>query len=149
MVDLVGTCPKHFWPDWIAEGDAAGEPETGNEYGWYTAHFRAAMIAPGNRFYVVAHGLLRGWAPVTRVGRDADGGYVICRRGGAVACTIGQPIAGFRGLRTRWWPREWERPFPDWRTKNVDRATLKRMAHDLHRSDHLSLQHELNPLEAG
>ena len=27
MSDLVGTCPKDFWLEWIAEGDAAGEPE--------------------------------------------------------------------------------------------------------------------------
>jgi hypothetical protein len=24
-MDLVGTCPKDFWLQWIAEGDAAGE----------------------------------------------------------------------------------------------------------------------------
>lgn len=24
MVDLVGTCPKDFWEEWIAEGDPAG-----------------------------------------------------------------------------------------------------------------------------
>ena len=35
MVDLVGTCPKGFWADWIAEGDAAGDPATGEEYGWW------------------------------------------------------------------------------------------------------------------
>jgi hypothetical protein len=35
MVDLVGTCPKDFWREWIAEGDAAGEPESGEEWGWF------------------------------------------------------------------------------------------------------------------
>lgn len=37
MADLVGTCPKDFWEEWLAEGDAAGDPPTGQEWGWYTA----------------------------------------------------------------------------------------------------------------
>ena len=52
---------------------------------------------------------------VTRAPVYPDGGP-ICRRGGAVACTIDEPIPGFRGLRKRWWRIEDERPFPDWRT---------------------------------
>ncbi len=111
MTDLVGTCPKSFWEEWIAEGDAAGDPETGVEWGWFTNHSLIRCIGPGDRFYVVAHGKLRGYAPVTRVTRGA-----ICRRGRAVAVTIDEPIPGFRGLRKRWWPRELERPFPNWRT---------------------------------
>lgn len=118
MVDLVGTCPKGFWGEWIAEGDAAGSPETGDEYGWWTKHSYAALIRPGDRFYIVAHGRLRGWAPVTRVVREGPS-WVICRRGKAVACTIDQPIAGFRGLEKRWWEREDERPFPDWKTAGL------------------------------
>ena len=66
-MDLVGTCPKGEFLAWIAEGDAVGEPYTGEEWGWYTSHSLAATIKPGDRFYVVAHGKLRGWAPVTRV----------------------------------------------------------------------------------
>src|ERR1017187_4978553 len=106
--DLVGTCPKDFWEEWIAEGDAAGDPVTGEEWGWYTGDRKAASIKPGDRFYVVAHGKLRGWAPVTRVEKCPDGSFVICRQGGAVACTISEPIPGFRGLRLRWWPRRSE-----------------------------------------
>lgn len=123
-MDLVGTCPKGFWREWIAEGDAAGDPETGEEWGWYTRHSLAASINPGERFYVVAHGLLRGWAPVTRVrgGRS----YVICRRGGAVACTIAEPVPGFRGLRARWWARPAETPFPDWQTAGIEAAPRPR-----------------------
>lgn len=117
MVDLVGTCPKDFWPEWIAEGDAAGEPATGEEWGWYTQHASMLrLIRPGDRFYVVAWGRLRGWAPVTRVTHSFIG-----RQGGAVACTIPEPIPGFRGLRERWWPRETEVPFPDWKTAGVER----------------------------
>ncbi len=100
---------------WIAEGDAAGDPETGEEWGWSTRFHMAGLIKPGERFYIVAHGLLRGWAPVTRVRRTATNNYCICREGGAVACTIEQPIRSFRGLRARWWEREAERPFPNWK----------------------------------
>lgn len=118
MTDLVGTCPKGFWQEWLAEGDAAGEPPTGEEWGWYTNHSRAALIEPGDRFYVVAWGRLRGYAPVTRVFRGQVG-WIICRRADAVACTIEADIPGFRGLRTRWWDRAAEGPFADWRTAGV------------------------------
>lgn len=114
MVDLVGTCPKDFWEEWIAEGDAAGAPETGEEWGWWTKDRLAPRTAPGDRFYVVAHGKLRGYAPVVAVRREGPS-WVICRRAGAVACTIETPIPGFRGLRIRWWDRAAERPFADWR----------------------------------
>ena len=110
MVDLVGTCPKDFWDEWIAEGDAAGEPETGEEWGWWTNHSFRRFIEPGDRFYVVAHGWLRGYAPVVRVDRGC-----IIRKGGAVAVTIEGPIPGFRGLRKRWWDRSIERPYHDWK----------------------------------
>lgn len=116
MADLVGTCPKDFWEEWIAEGDAAGTPESGEEWGWYTGDRKAASMKPGDRFYVVAHGKLRGWAPVTRVQHNPDG-FMICRRGNAVACTIPQPIPGFRGLRLRWWNRDEEQPFENWRQR--------------------------------
>lgn len=119
MPDLVGTCPKDFWPEWIAEGDSAGEPYTGEEWGWYTQHSLAATIKPGDRFYVVAHGKLRGWAPVTRVQGPEDSsdrsGWIICRRGDAIACTVPFAIPGFRGLRARWWDRNTEQPFENWR----------------------------------
>lgn len=110
MTDLVGTCPKDFWLEWIAEGDAVGEPESGEEWGWFTQHSYRTLIEPGDRFYVVAHGRLRGYSLVTAIW-----GGAIVRKGGAVACTIIQPVPGFRGLRKRWWPRSTEYPFPGWR----------------------------------
>lgn len=128
MTDLVGTCPLDFWEQWIAEGDAAGDAYTGEEWGWYTKSRDARLIGPGDRFYVVAHGRLRGYAPVTRVVDNTaqGGGFVICRRGNAVAVTIAETIPGFRGLLARWWPIVAERPFPDWRTAGVmDAATRK------------------------
>lgn len=118
MSDLVGTCPKDFWEEWIAEGDAVDDPYTGEEWAWFSHSSAIKRIHPGDRFYVVAHGKLRGWAPVTRIATDAWTGepVAICRRGGAVACTVPFPIPGFRGLRERWWNRESEIPFPDWRS---------------------------------
>jgi hypothetical protein len=113
-MDLVGTCPKDFWDEWLAEGDAAGEPETGTEWGWYTGDRKAKLMKPGDRFYVVAHGRLRGYATVVRIDCFPEG-FAIIRKGGAVACTIPQQIPGFRGLRYRWWNPEAELPFPGWR----------------------------------
>ena|ERR1043166_7693331 len=115
MVDLVGTCPKGFWHEWIVEGDAAGDPETGETWGWFTRHSFLSLIVPGDRFYVVCHGKLRGFAPVVGIERGTHGGAIL-RRGGAVACTIADPIPGFRGLRKRWWDRAREVPFPEWKT---------------------------------
>lgn len=124
-MDLVGTCPKNFWPEWIEEGDPAGSPETGEEWGWYTRHSSARLIVPGDRFYVVAWGRLRGYALVTRLHVDGHGGYVICRKGGAVACTIDKPIPGFRGLERPSWSRADERPFPEWQTEGVGMKPIK------------------------
>lgn len=115
MGDLVGTCPRDFFAEWILEGDLAGSPYSGDEWGWYTRSPMAGTIQVGERFYVVAHGKLRGFAPVTRVQNSGDGAYCICRRGDAVACTIQVPIPGFRGLRRVWWSRQEEVDFPDWR----------------------------------
>lgn len=124
MADLVVTVPKHMWFDWIAEGDAVGEPPSGEEWAFFLGG-TVPQIAPGERLYIVAHGLLRGYAPVTRVA-TRDGLHGICRKGGAVACTIDEVIPGFRGWRYVWWKREDERPFADWRTAFADPKTGRR-----------------------
>lgn len=146
MADLVVTCPKWFWKEWIAEGDAAGDPYTGEEWGWYTDG-RQPPIGPGDRLYVVAWNRLRGFAPVTAlrglsflpahgaehgcgVWIDVSAGpceafgaparqWCICRRGDAQAITIPDEIPGFRGLRRVWWSRDLEVAFPDWKTADV------------------------------
>ncbi len=114
MSDLVVTCPKGFFLDWIAEGDAAGEPYTGEEYGWFLGGY-PPPIEPGNRLYIVARGKLRGYAPVTRLASNGRQ-WVICRRGNAVAVTVRFEIKGFRGWRRRWWAYAEETAFPDWKT---------------------------------
>lgn len=63
MTDLVATCPKSFWREWIAEGDPAGTPWSGQRWGWYINGARPKIEA-GDRLYIVAHGRLRGYAPV-------------------------------------------------------------------------------------
>lgn len=119
MSDLVVTCPKGFWLEWIAEGDPAGTPASGTEWGWYLGGHRPP-INFGDRLYVVAWGRLRGFAPVT-VLRPVGGRnqWCICRRGSAVAVTIPETIPGFRGWRKRWWPREAEVEFREWQTEGV------------------------------
>lgn len=113
MSDVVVTVPKWFWPEWIAEGDAAGESPTGTEWAFYLGGTRPDADA-GDRCYIVAHGKLRGYAPVVRVSRT-ERGWAIVRAGGAVAVTVATPIPGFRGWRRRWWKRDQETPFPDWK----------------------------------
>jgi hypothetical protein len=75
-------------------------------------------ILPGERVYIVAHGKLRGYAPL--VGMEATcklrpGRACLMREGGAVAVTIPEPIVGFMGWRYRFWERNIEVPFPSWR----------------------------------
>lgn len=121
MSDLVGTCPKDFWEDWLREGGLPGDRDTGpwTEWSWYTNHSLALQAKPGDRFYIVAHGKLRGYAPVFKLEVPPEDNpsvkYAIIRRLGAVACTVPFAIQGFRGLRVRWWKREQEQPFENWR----------------------------------
>ena len=127
MADICVTVPKKLWDHWIAEGDAVGDPPTGEEWGFY-AFGKKPDINPGERVYVVAHGKLRGYAPLTRLdwhpfngsqSPNALGRVVFCRKGGAVAVTIKAPIRGFRGWMYRHWDRSLEIPFPTWKTEGV------------------------------
>lgn len=115
--DIIVTVPKDLWLEWIDEGDAAGDPTTGEEWGFFLGAAQGIPdIAPGERVYIVAHGRLRGYSPLTRLQRRP---LALGREGGAVAVTIPEPIQGFRGWRYRWWERETEIPYPTWRTDNV------------------------------
>ena len=116
-MDLVGTCAKTFLEEWLSEGGLAGTTPDGTIYCWKTRHRLALHISSGERFYVVAHGKLRGWAYVAGVTGDYHGPWAyIYREGGGTAVTIPRPIPGFQGLRKRWWDRSEEIPFPDWKT---------------------------------
>lgn len=122
-MDVVVTVPctfefagKRGLAAWIAEGDAAGDPESGCLW-----EFRLGMYAgtpdiqPGERVYIVCEGRVRGYSPLVEL-RQAYGRAYLIRRGGAVAVTIPERVKGFRGWRYRWWELEDEIPFPDWRT---------------------------------
>jgi hypothetical protein len=122
MSDLVVTVPKQLWVNWISEGDAVGEPASGEEWAFYLGGGRPTVV-PGDRLYIVAWGRLRGYAPVTRVERT-ERGWSICRQAGAVACTIAESIVGFRGWRKRWWYRSTEQAFDDWETCGVPVSML-------------------------
>jgi hypothetical protein len=116
MSDVVVTVPRRLWSEWLDEGSLPGEPDTGD-----TFHFWLAGPLPdiqiGSRVYIVAHGRLRGYAPLVAIERRCrlrPSVGCLVRRGGAVAITIGRPIRGFRGFRYRWWEREEEIAFPNW-----------------------------------
>lgn len=130
MSDVVVTVPKNFTHPaapgkrglaaWIAEGDAAGDEWSGKTW-WFTTYGPLPVFSPGDRCYVVCEGRLRGYAPLIDVKFDADNlrfrwaPIAFIRAGDAVAVTIPQKVTGFRGWRTRWWNREDEIPFPEWK----------------------------------
>jgi len=126
-MDLVVTVPQDRWEDWLREGDAAGEPSTGEEWGFYVWGDRPRVEA-GDRLYVVAHGRLRGYSPIRRVvWFRQERAWSICRKGGAVAVTIPEAIQGFRGWRERWWHPDTEVPFPEWMTEGVPVRAAQRI----------------------
>ena len=140
MTDVVVTVPQNRWQEWLAEGALPGElypPDV--EYYWFGGG-AFPRIEPGERVYVVACGLLRGYAPLVRLEtlpeavrrwcRHEDptipapsswwwagSRWALVRHGGAVACTIPEPVRGFRGWRYRWWNCADEHPFPGWKEK--------------------------------
>ena len=124
MSDVVVTVPINFQipeaPDlrgldaWRAEGDAAGEEESGVLW-CFTTGGAMPIIQPGERVHVVCEDRLRGYAPLVDL-RYRCGRVDLMRRGGAIAITIPEKIVGFRGWRYRWWDRSKEVPFPDWMT---------------------------------
>jgi hypothetical protein len=119
--DIVVTVPKWFWAQWIEEGDLPGDAATGRFYDFSIP--TRPKILPGQRVYIVAHGRLRGYAPLVRVEtHEPPGGWVsghrscvLVRGAGAVAVTIPEQIRGFQGWRYSWWSRALEQPFPGWR----------------------------------
>jgi hypothetical protein len=118
MSDVVVTVPMRLWAEWLEEGDLPGEPWSGwDSHFWFRGP--APRIEYFERVYIVAHGKLRGCAPLRALERRCrlrpDVSCLI-RRGDATAVTIPEPIRGFQGWRYRWWRLEDERPFPDWRT---------------------------------
>lgn len=119
MPDVCITVPKASWADWLAEGDLAGwnEPAKFRSHYWI-AHQPLPEIAVGERVYVVAHGRLRGYAPLVGIETVCSlrpERACLMREGGAVAVTIAEPIRGFMGWRYRFWDREIEITFPDWK----------------------------------
>ena len=136
-MDCVVTVPMRAWFDWIEEGclpPDSGDldyPEAhGVEYHFWLAGPLPEM-APGDRVYVVAHGRLRGYAPLEWIERRCrlrPSVGCLVRTVGAVAVTIDRPIRGFRGWQYRDWDRAEERPFPDWMTDGTPADVAERLA---------------------
>lgn len=120
MTDLVVTIPRQRWPQWLAEGDCAGDDRQ-SKWEWGFALGRGGVqppIEPGERLYILAHGHIRGYAHVTRVA-FVKGAWAIYRRQDSHAVTIAGTLSGFPGWRRRWWERKDEIAFPDWKTEGV------------------------------
>lgn len=123
MSDVVVTVPKGLWSLWLSEGDLAGEPWSEEaDYHFWIRPDALPVITPGERVYIVAHGLLRGYAPLVSLGRSCKlnpDRACLVRRNDAVAVTIAESIRGFQGWRYRFWDRAIERPFPDWKASDA------------------------------
>ena len=121
LEDLVATLPKSFGlKEWIEEGDPAGEPHTDPpnvSYFWKVPSL-PRRSGPGARLYVVYDGTLIGYSIISHIIQTPQGVFVV-RPGGVrardEAVTIPDRIPGFQGYRYRWWPRDKERPFPEWK----------------------------------
>jgi len=117
MPDVVVTVPQRHWSDWLAEGDLPGQRWSGYRSHFWIAQDGLPRIKPGERVYVVAHGKLRGYAPLISLEPMcllASSRACLMRADGAVACTLPETIRGFQGWRYRWWERAAEVPFPEW-----------------------------------
>ncbi len=124
MPDVCVTVPMAAWEEWLWEGDLPDEQYTGDTYHFWLQR-PLPDVQPGARVYVVAYGLLRGYAPLVAVEQRCKlrpSMACLVRQGSAVAVTIDQPIRGFRGWRYRDWDRSAERPFPAWRTAGLPDA---------------------------
>lgn len=129
MVDVVVTVPQRLWSEWLDEGCLPNGDGTDSDSEYMAFHFWLQRplpdIKPNERVYIVAHGRLRGYAPLVGIEQRcrlrASMGCLV-RRGGAVAVTIDRPIRGFRGWRYVDWERSEERAFPDYRTAGVPGA---------------------------
>lgn len=127
--DIVVTVPKGLWLQWLGEGDLPGDPiEEVGEWDFYLGGAVPGGLSADARCYVVAHGMLRGYAPIVRVDRaDRQPGGSLVRGGGAVAVTLYPEnrgtvplvVPGFRGFRDRWWKREDEVAFPEYATAGL------------------------------
>ena len=116
-MDVTVTVPKILWEEWLAEGDLPDETAQYQSHFWLGGPL--PRIDPGERVYIVAHGKLRGYAPLVAVERRCSlrpAVGCLLREGGAVAVTIDEPIRGFQGFRYRFWDTALELPFPDWQT---------------------------------
>ena len=117
-MDIVVTVPMPLWQEWLAEGDLPGQPWSGHASHFWIPRAPLPEIAPGERVYIVAHGHLRGYAPLVELEptcRIRPDRACLLRTGEAVALTTPEPIRGFRGWQYRWWAHNYERPFPGWR----------------------------------
>ena len=48
-MDLVVTVPKPIWLPWIAEGDAVGDPDSGEEWAFWVGYASRPPIMPGEQ----------------------------------------------------------------------------------------------------
>jgi len=122
MSDVVVTVPVKQWSRWLEEGDLPGDRPTGRQYS-FSVPTAPRDLFRGDRVYIVCNGKLRGYAPLVSIVQGTIvprgirmTGWLLIREGSAVAVTIPRVFVPRRGFVYRWWPRDMETPFPDWKT---------------------------------
>lgn len=115
-MDVVACVPRHVWPHWLEEGGTPEAPDPSTVYG-FGVPSAPKLLRAGDRLYIACAGRIRGYAPVLWIQSRIDSRAVDLIRDGksAVAVTIAERVPPFRGFRYRWWTRDQERPFPEWR----------------------------------
>jgi hypothetical protein len=105
MPDIVVTVPMARWEDWLDEGDLPGDEWDGvSEYHWF-ARGPKPQIAAGQRVYIVAHGKVRGYAPLVAIDSVVSGRK---RDRFSVVRIVTQPDGHAKYVH--WFPQ----PLPEW-----------------------------------
>lgn len=129
---------RAVWDGWtgkwrrMAKGRGPGARHALGSWDWVSCAPAARLVSPGSALYVVSRGRLRLRIPLD-VGKSVPGSrahdatglqfertcHGCARRCGCPVAiepvTLDQDVPSPRGMRRRWWPREIERPCPDWR----------------------------------
>lgn len=150
-MDIVVPIKAEDWDGWLAEGDLAGEPWSGEEHA-LTVRSRPD-IEPGERVYILAGGIIRGYAPLLRAEYAWKRGYwytylirgdgaramtPMCSRPDQCDCSLGwraphpRRFAAFGTFRYRSWTYGEEWKLIDWRDMP---GRKKRVGHEVH-TDH-------------
>lgn len=130
MPDIVIHITDRRWKDLVRDGGAYGPSSGSREVSHPLGYVERPPISQGDKIYLAAGGLVRGWARCQYLRSDQPGFVVITRgplsgttpmvdRGDGPRPLRVRPI---RGYIRRWWEPSTEAPLEDWRTRGLPGA---------------------------